>query len=94
MIFKNIQKAFGNSVTNNITSFLENAIVSIEGTSDRAKIKHFVLNMPAFDSKSLRTFINENEPGMDMRCEFVCKNCSQNNETKLPMTTEFFWPSK
>lgn len=91
---KNIQKAFGNSVTNNITSFLENAIISIEGTSDRAKIKHFVLNMPAFDSKSLRTFINENEPGMDMRCEFVCKNCSQNNETNLPMTTEFFWPSK
>ena len=91
---KNMQKAFGNAVANNITSFLENAIVSIEGVTDRAKIKHFVMNMPAFDSKSLRTFISENEPGIDMRCEFVCKNCGDHNELNMPMTTEFFWPSK
>jgi len=94
MTSKNMQRALGSSVSNNITSFLENSIVSVEGVSDRAKIKHFVMNMPAFDSKSLRTFINENEPGMDMRSEFVCKNCGENNEVNMPMTTEFFWPSK
>jgi len=91
---KNMQKALGNSISNNITSFLENSIVSIDGIVDRSKIKHFVLNMPAFDSKALRSFIIDNEPGMDLTCSFVCSNCSHRNESVLPMTTEFFWPSK
>jgi len=50
--------------------------------------------MPAFDSKSLRSFIIDNEPGMDMTCSFDCVSCSHRNESILPMTTEFFWPSK
>lgn len=91
---KNMQKALGNSISNSITSFLENSIVSVDGVTDRSKIKHFVLNMPAFDSKSLRTFIIDNEPGMDMTCSFDCAGCGHRNESILPMTTEFFWPSK
>ena len=91
---ESMQRVMGTSITNNITSFLENSIVSVEGISDRAKIKHFVMNMPAFDSKSLRRFIIDNEPGMDMRCEFECKNCGASNETNMPMTAEFFWPTK
>ena len=80
-------------VENNITSFLEYSILSIDGIRDKNKIKHFVMNMPAFDSKALRKFINENEPGMDMSHSFECKNCGHINETKLPITSEFFWPS-
>ena len=91
---KNMQKALGTNVTNTVTSFLENSIVSVDGTTDRAKIRHFVLNMPAFDSKALRNFITENEPGMDMTCSFVCKSCGSTNETMMPVTAEFFWPSK
>lgn len=91
---KNMQKALGNSISNSITSFLENSIVAVDGVTDRSKIKHFVLNMPAFDSKSLRSFIIDNEPGMDMTCSFDCVSCSHRNESILPMTTEFFWPSK
>lgn len=91
---KSMQKVLGTSISNNITSFLENSILEIEGVSDRMKIRHFVLNMPAFDSKALRKFIVENEPGMDMSCSFVCKNCNAHNETVMPMTTEFFWPTK
>jgi len=80
-------------VENNITSFLEYSILSIEGIRDKNKIKHFVMNMPAFDSKALRKFINKNEPGMDMSHSFECKNCGHTNEIKLPITSEFFWPS-
>jgi hypothetical protein len=93
MASASLQRVTGASSTNSITSFLENSIISIEGVSDRAKIKHFVLNMPAFDSKALRKYIVDNEPGMDMSCKFVCKNCSSLNETTLPMTSEFFWPT-
>lgn len=89
-----MQKALGSNVSNNVTSFLENAIVSVGGITDRSKIRHFVLNMPALDSKRLRQFIVDNEPGMNMSCSFNCSNCGAGNETAMPMTAEFFWPSK
>jgi len=91
---RNIQKVTGSSISNIITSFLENSIVSVDDVRDRMKIKHFVMNMPAFDSKALRKFILENEPGMDMKRSFECKNCGHHNETTMPMTSEFFWPTK
>jgi len=91
---KSMQKVTGAQISNNITSFLENSIVSVEGQKDRMKIKHFVMNMPAFDSRALRKFITENEPGMDMSCKFFCKNCGHENTLNMPMSTEFFWPSK
>lgn len=90
----NVQKLMGTSIANNITSFLENSIVSVDGITDKLKIKHFVMNMPAYDSRELRKFINDNEPGMDLTCSFNCKSCGTVNETKMPMTTEFFWPTK
>ena len=90
---KNMQRIMGTSISNNITSFLENAIISIDGVTDRMKIKHFVMNMPAFDSKALRRFILDNEPGVDMTCHYECSNCGFHNESAMPMTSEFFWPS-
>ena len=91
---KSMQKVTGAQISNNITSFLENSIISVDGITDRLKIRHFVMNMPAYDSKSLRKFILDNEPGMDMTSRFECKNCGTLNEVIMPMTTEFFWPSK
>ena len=86
-------KHLDTKVENSITSFLEHSILSIDGIRDKNKIKHFVMHMPAFDSKSLRQFINKNEPGMDMTHNFDCKNCGHTNEARLPITSEFFWPS-
>jgi len=76
-----------------ITSFLRHSILSIDGIKDKNKIRHFVNNMPAFDSKELRKFIRENEPGMDMGANYICEKCSFNNEFEVPMSSEFFWPS-
>jgi hypothetical protein len=87
-------RIMGTKIQSNVTSFLENSIVSVDGVTDRMKIKHFVMNMPAFDSRKLRKYINDNEPGMDLKCSFTCKNCSAHNESSLPITAEFFWPTK
>ena len=91
---KNQTRLLGTKIESNVTSYLENSIVSVDGVTDRMKIKHFVLNMPAFDSRKLRKFITENEPGMDLTCSFACTNCDAHNESSLPITAEFFWPSK
>ena len=87
--FKN---KIGASVENNVTSFLESAIISIQGITDRNKINHFIKNMPAYDSKSLRSFIRDNEPGIDMSHEFMCQHCQHVNKANLAITPEFFWP--
>lgn len=77
----------------NVTSSLEAAITSIEGVSDPLKIKHFIKYMPAYDSKSLRKFIRDNEPNIEMVQNCTCDNCGTSQEINVPITSEFFWPN-
>jgi len=78
--------------SNNITSFLEASIISIDGISDKNKISQFVKNMPALDSKTLRDHINDNAPGIDMTQKHNCNYCGHENEFSLPINSNFFWP--
>ena len=86
-------KAAGVVYDNSVTSYLENTIVAIDGITDKNKIKHFVLNMPAMDSRKLRKHIKDTEPGIDMRWKYNCSNCDHHNDMGLPINSEFFWPS-
>jgi hypothetical protein len=90
---ESFQYGFSKEVTNNVTNFLFSSIVAIDNIKDKNKIKKFVENMPAYDSKSLRTHINKNEPNIIMEHKFRCSNCNENNTTSLPMTINFFWPA-
>ena len=90
---KNKKSALNSKIDNSVTSFLNYSILSVDGVTDKNKLRHFVKYMPAMDSKELRKYIRENEPGMDMTSEFKCESCRQDNEFNLPVTTEFFWPS-
>jgi hypothetical protein len=86
-------KKLGINTDNNVTSFLESTIVSVDGVSDKNKIQHFIKNMPALDSRKLRRHIKNAEPGIDMTSDYNCSNCGENNQITLPITSEFFWPS-
>jgi hypothetical protein len=90
---KNRARVLGSKIENNVTSYLENVILSVDGVTDPLKIKHFIKNMPAFDSRKIRNFILSNEPGIDMTHKMTCQNCGTQNDVSLPITTEFFWPS-
>lgn len=52
-----------------ITNRMEMQIVSIDGETDRKKIKEMINMMPANDSLHLRRYILENEPGLDFEIE-------------------------
>ncbi len=88
-----MEKHFENFTENNVTSNLENAIVRIDNIEDKNKIRHFVMNMPAFDSRQLRKFMKENEPGIKMEHNLVCENCTSASSVSIPLSREFFWPS-
>ena len=52
-----------------ITNRMEMQIVSIDGVTDRKKIKEMVDSMPAYDSLKLRRYILDNEPGVNFEIE-------------------------
>lgn len=78
--------------SNTIVSLLEEVVISVDGVTDKNKISQFVRNMPALDSKSLREYIAENQPGIDMDHKYTCKNCGHVNSITIPITSNFFWP--
>lgn len=81
-------------VENLITTKLKTCIVAIDGNQDRFAIDRFVNSMPARDSLYLRKYIDNNEPGVEMKVQFTCNNidCGHSEEVALPLGPSFFWP--
>lgn len=77
----------------NVTSNLLHSIISVEGIDDRAKLAAFVRMMPARDSLALRKYIRDNEPGIIMRQEVECPQCSHAEEVGMPLGVSFLWPA-
>lgn len=93
MIAERRRKAMPDMLVDNaITSRLEASIVTIDGVTDRHKINTFIKAMPAQDSRALRTFMNDNEPGIEMNGTLRCIKCSAENRVLLPLGVSFFWP--
>lgn len=76
-----------------VTTSLFAHILSVSSVRDRNQIKRFVDNMPALDSSSLRKYINQNRPGLDMSLDFRCSSCNMESRVDLPIGFTFFWPA-
>lgn len=77
-----------------VTTRLMHSIVAIDGKTDKSFITLFIQNMPAKDSRALRTHIEENEPGINTAKEFICNNCGFSGDMTPPMGVSFLWPGK
>lgn len=77
---------------NFVTSRLEKGIVSVNGIEDRGKISHFIRKMPAMDSRALRKYIDEHEPGVEMKQWIKCEHCGEDQLVSMPIGASFFWP--
>lgn len=82
------------NVDNTVTLELHSQIISIAGEDDRTKLMRLVETMEAFDSMSLRDYIQDINPGIDMVQEMTCPSCDAVSEVDVPLGTEFFWPSR
>ena len=83
------KKGFADST---VTMRLSHAVISVNNITDKSKIDNFVRNMPARDSLALRKFIDEHEPGIEMKSWMDCPHCSETSEVRLPLGASFFWP--
>jgi len=77
-----------------LTDTLKSIITSVAGIKDRKQINQFVENMPAMDSRYLRSVYQKLIPNIDMTQTFVCNECSHEQDLEVPVTTDFFWPQQ
>lgn len=87
------KKKLGNQSDSLVTTRLQFCIQSIDGKTDKALISSFAKSMPARDSLMLRSYIDKNEPGINMRVEYECSSCGESSEVALPLGASFFWPN-
>lgn len=89
-------KKTGGIGNNLVTQRLKYAITAVESSAgyitEKTKIDMFVQSMPAMDSMSLRKYIEDNEPGLDMTVEMSCPHCDTESNLRLPIGPSFFWP--
>jgi hypothetical protein len=67
-------------------------LVSIQGVSDRSAIAQAVNNLPARDSRYLRSLFQVCVPNVKFTQDITCTSCGVTNKLEVPLTVEFFWP--
>tara|TARA_R100001460_G_scaffold94271_1_gene136339 strand:- start:285 stop:1103 length:819 start_codon:yes stop_codon:yes gene_type:complete len=77
-----------------VTSQMKLYIASVNGHSDRAVIDHFVDNVPAIESRSLRKVFSNLSANVQVKENFECENCGFEQEMEVPFNTDFFWPDR
>ena len=80
-----------NAISQLMTMRLAAQITEIDGLRDRGQIQQFVDNMSVMDSGSLRKYVNDNEPGLDLNVSIEAPS-GEFFFGELPITTKFLWP--
>ena len=84
----------GIEIDESVTSRLTQQVLSVAGITDKNKLGYFVKNMPARDSRALRTYIEKHSPGIDMSTWMKCPHCTEASKVNLPIGSNFFWPEE
>ena len=92
MITAERKKKAGINSDSSVTDRLMQSIISVDGITDKNKLSFFVKNIPARDSLVLRKFLDNYEPGVEMKSWMTCPSCHEQSEVGLPMGASFFWP--
>jgi hypothetical protein len=74
-----------------ITWRMQKEIIEVDGSTDKAIIAKFVESMPIADSKFIRSFMNENEPRLDMT-KIITTPSGEKLTVNVGFGVEFFRP--
>ena len=90
LIEKDLEQSKKVGYNSDITTRLRYTITEVDGDNKVETITSFSQNMLARDSVSLRNYIQEISPDIDMTSEI--KIGGQTVSVSIPLTVEFFWP--
>ena len=88
-----LKKKSMNGQNNLVSTRLFYSLVSVDGVTDRSQISSFIQGMPARDSLAFRMYIDDHEPGVEMKQSAECTACGHVEEVTVPMGVAFFWPN-
>jgi len=92
-MFKESQRKAKKKMSNSsATDQLRTIIIAVNGDTDLMNRAAFINQMPAKDSRHLRTILAEVTPNVDMTQLYECANCGHTADMEVPLTTDFFWP--
>lgn len=81
--------------SNEITTRYRRIIVEVNGNRDLGFISNFVVNqLRAADSKSLRKYIAEITPDLDLTFDYVSPFTGDTEALKIPFGINFFYPTE
>ncbi len=75
------------------TDFLKSIIKAIDGDSNPANIAQIVPNIPARDTRYLRSAYASMVPSVEITEEVECQYCGTQSEMEVPLEANFFWPN-
>lgn len=81
----------GNPDTSNTTR-LAQRIISVNDNSDRSFVKSYVTNMLVRDSRALKQFIKDNEPGIDLTISVIDEETGMPFRSKFTIGLDLLWP--
>jgi hypothetical protein len=94
MVVKSQEQQKNNLPESTMTQQMKYFIVSMNGETDRRKLTQMVENIPAKDSKYLRTVYKNINPNIELEQNFVCSACEFEDSMEVPFTADFFWPKR
>jgi hypothetical protein len=88
-IEKMVENYPSNMVVPKVTWRLNKQIVAVDGNYDREDISKFIETLPILDSKTIRNFLNENEPSLDLTTEVTAPS-GEKVTVEVSFGVEFF----
>ena len=71
---------------------LKSFIYSVNDITDSLSIQTAIENMPARDSKYIRTIFPRCFPSITTSVKTKCENCKTETDSEVPFNSNFFWP--
>ena len=88
------QAASDQALDDSLSENMSKIIINVMGVSDPFTIRQFVEKMHAQDTATVREWLREHTPGIDNTVAVTCPECSTEFTVELPITENFFRPSK
>jgi len=80
---------------NDIQARYRRLIIEVNGNRDAGYISNFVANqLLAADSKSLRKYMNEITPDVDLKFDYTSPFTGETEALKVPIGVDFFYPTE
>ena len=91
MMIKDLTQSKKYGYESSVSTRLRYSVIEVDGDNKKETINSFTQNMLARDSVSLRNYMSEISPDIDLTSEIEIGG--ETVSVSIPLTVEFFWPS-